>query len=230
MPSGLSTEEVAYWTKCEGIVEGLLEELKAGGWIRTEGLWDSQAFRQMLEITVRVYEHFNTWNALNLLEPESKLERFLVSQKVGFTDQNAGMVWFYELLSMFLDATESFRSFLALVLRQTRPFSGNLTLGRLMKALKQECRIFGPQFAREVDVGLRNAIAHGRYWLRKTGDGSIFLSYCEELGEVPTTRLLSEIAVVIKKQFLFGNCVTETMSKKGNTGYFRSFTDTNVEG
>lgn len=45
-----------------------------------------------------------------ILEPESKLERFLVSQKVGFADQNSGMVWFYELLSVFLDATESFRS------------------------------------------------------------------------------------------------------------------------
>ena len=221
-PSGLTTEELSYWMKCEGIVEGLLGELKSGGWIRTEGLWDSEAFRQMQEITIRVYEHFNTWNALNELELDSKLERFLVSQKVGFTDQNSGKVWFYELLSVFLDATESFRSFLALVLRQKGSFKGNLTLGTLMRALKQECRRFGPQFASEVDVGLRNAIAHGRYWFRKASDGSIYLSYCEELGEVPTTRLLSEIAVVIKKQSLFGNCVTETVSKKGNAGYFRS--------
>jgi hypothetical protein len=212
--------------KCEGIVEGLLGELKSGGWIRTEGLWDSGAFRQMFEITIRVYEHFNIWNALNQLEPESKLERFLVSQKVGFTDQNAGMVWFYELLSVFLDATESFRSFLALILRQKGPFKGNLTLGTLIRALKQECSEFGPQFASEVDVGLRNPIAHGRYWLRKTADGSIYLNYCEELGEVPTIRLLSEIAIVIKKQALFGNCVTETVSKKGNAGYFKSVSDT----
>lgn len=212
--------------KCEGIVEGLLGELKSGGWIRTEGQWDSEAFRQMLEVTLRVNEHFNTWNALNHLRPESKLERFLVSQKVGFTDQNSGNVWFYDLLSVFLDATEFFRNFLALVLRQKGSFKGNLTLGKLMKALKQECRRFGPQFASEVDVGVRNAIAHGRYWLRKTDDGTIYLSYCEELGEVPTTRLLSDICVLIKKQFLFGYCVTATLSKKGNAGYFRSVPDT----
>jgi len=212
--------------KCERIVEGLLEELKSGGWVKTEGEWDSQAFRQMLEMTIRVNEHFNTWNSLNQLESESKLESFLVSQKVGFTDQNAGMVWLYELLSVFLDATELFRNFLALVLKRKGSFKRSLTLGQLAKALKQECSKFGPEFASEVDVELRNAIAHGRYWLRKAGNGSIYMSYCEELGEVPTIRLLSEILVVIKKQALLGNCVTETLSKKGNSGYFASVRDT----
>lgn len=203
-------------------MEGLLGELKSGGWIRTEGLWDSEAFRQMLQITTRVYEHVNTWNALYKLVPESKLERFLVSQKVGFTDQNSGNVCFYELLSVFLDATESFRSFLALILRRKGLFKRNLTLGQLLNALKKECKRFGPQFASEVDVELRNAIAHGRYWLGKSVDGSIYLSYCEELGQVPTTRLFSEVAVVMIRQGLFGNCVTETVSKRGNAGYFKS--------
>jgi hypothetical protein len=191
--------------------------------IKTEIEWNPMAFAEMLRITLRVNEHFNIWNALAKLETDPELEKYLVEQNVGFAKENVRNLWFYGLLSTFLEATEFLRNFLSLVLRPIGPFKGKkpITLGMLTKALAEQCKMFGPDFANEVDVELRNAVAHGLYWLATyQQDGSIRLHYCEKLGDAPKTRPLQDTVIAMQRHGLLGSCFAEVLSKKGNAGYF----------
>jgi len=149
----------------EAIASGLLDELKQGGWLKTERQFDQETFGQLLKIGERVNEHFITWNMLQQAFPP--LRQFLIGQGVGFTEDNVDNVWFYYLSSVFLETTEFFLKHLLSALRWKSPFRGNVTLGEFIKALKTKCPKFGPELAAEVDVPLRNAIAHGLYWMSR---------------------------------------------------------------
>ncbi len=224
-PQGLTREEQDYWNRMEGIVNGLLDELKAGGWVKRENEFDRPAFGQLLQIAGRVEGHFETWNALNQLfqTKRAELSNFLVLQKVGFTDDNVGNLWLYDALSAFIETTELFRDYLLVILRQKAPFDRDiLTLGQLMGALIKASPTFGKKLADEVDVDLRNAVAHTLYWMsKKDPNAPPDISYCGKLGEVPVTNSLSEVMVRVRKHNLLGGCLAELLSTKATSNWFK---------
>ena len=107
-------------------------------------------------------------------------------------------------------------------MRPIGPFKGKkrFTLGMLTRALAKQCKTFGPDFANEVDVELRNAVAHGLYWIATyQQDGSIRLYYCEKLGMFPRQDPF-RIPLLQCSGMASSEIVLLRFSKKGNAGYF----------
>jgi hypothetical protein len=227
-PNDLSNQEQTYWSDIEGLTGDLLDELKKGGWLRTEAELAApntrKAFGQMLEISARFNGHMATAKALNeaFQSKNAQLTSSLVGLGVGFTQGNVGNAWAYDMFSVFIESTEMLKNHLLLILRTNKnPFKPRMTLGQLFTAIKSQCLQYGPQFVTEVNVGLRNAFSHDLYWMRKKSDDSIELCYVEELGGSEIVAPLTDIMTVIAKQELLTTCVVEALGKKAQSGYFK---------
>jgi len=227
-PSDLSAQEQTYWSELEDLTENLLDELKKGGWLKNETEFAAhnthKASGQMLEISARFNGHMATAKALNeaFQSKNSQLTSCLVGLGVGFTKDNVGNAWAYDMFSVFIETTEMLRNHLLLILRTNKnPFKPRMTLGQLFTAIKTQCPQYGPKFVTEVNVGLRNAFSHDLYWMRKRSDESIELCYVEELGGSDFVAPLADIMTVIAKQELLTTCVVEVLGKKAQSGYFK---------
>jgi hypothetical protein len=227
-PSDLSNQEQKYWSDLENLIGGLLDELKKGGWLRNEAEFAApgthKAFGQMLEISARFNGHMATAKALNeaIESKNAELTSCLVELGVGFTEDNVGNAWIYDMFSVFIESTEMLKNNLLLVLRTNKdPFKPRMTLGELRRSIENRCPQYGPPFFAEVNVGLRNAFSHDLYWMKRKSDGSIELYYVEELGGREISDPLTDILTVIAKQELLTTCVAETLGKKAQSGYFK---------
>ena len=227
-PSGLSKQEQTYWSNIENLTGNLLDELKKGWWLRNEAELaapdSNKALGQMLEISARFNGHMATAKALNdaFQSKNIQLTNCLVELGVGFTQDNVGNAWAYDMFSLFIESTEMLKNHLLVVLRTNKnPFKPRMTLGQLFTAIKNVCPQYGSQFATEVNVELRNAFSHDLYWMIRKSDSSIDLYYVEELGGTETISPLTDILAVIAKQELLTTCVVETLGKKALSGYFK---------
>jgi len=223
-PSGLTREELEYWNNMEATANGLLDELDVKGFIKKESEFDHAAFAQLRNITGRVEGRFVTSNALNILfERRSKdFSDFLVKQNVGFADDNVGNIWLYDNLGSFIDTTELFRYYLLIILRPKAPFDQDfMTLGKLIHAIADECPSFGLKFKAQVDVDLRNALAHGLFWMEKQASGVFDFVYSKELGGTPIRKPMSEVTERIRKHNLLGGCFVEVLGRKATSGWFK---------
>jgi hypothetical protein len=223
-PSGLTKEELEYWNNMDVIASGLLDELKVRGFVKKESEFDHTAFAQLRNITGRVEGRFVTSNALNILfETRTKeFSDFMVKQNIGFADDNVGNIWLYDNLGSFIDTTELFRYYLLIILRRKAPFDQDfMTLGKLIRAIANECPSFGLKFTVEVDVDLRNALAHGLFWTEKQASGAFEFIYCKELGGTPIRKPMLEVTERIRKHNLLGGCLVEVLGKKATSGWFK---------
>ncbi len=221
-PSDLTPEEKEYWTRIETVIASLLDELKAGGWLRKETEWDKTAFGQLLKITNRFNGHMATATALSFAFETKRKEitKSLVELGVGFTAQNVATTWVYDVFGVFTETTELLKNYFLVLLRMDgKVFKSDMTLGWLARSIKQECPINGSKFVNEINIDLRNAFSHGLYWFDKDGSGNDVLCYTDELGTNPHT--ITQIIDVVKKQHLLSTCFTELLGEKATKDYFK---------
>jgi len=196
--------------------------LKQGGWIRNEKDFATAASAQMQLIIERINAHAEVTNALTFafLTKSHRFSRCLLDLDVGFTKDNVGSVWFYDLFNIFVESMEVTRQNLLIIVADKKPFRQGMTLGQLIREIVNTCPKFGKLFTSEIDVVLRNSLAHGNYWLTKQ-DSAVILNYTEALGQTPKAEPLLQVAIRMRKHNLLGTTLSENLGKKIKSGWFK---------
>jgi hypothetical protein len=219
MPTGLSKHDEEYMKEAQPILEGLLKELKAKGCIKTkkELSNDKQSLSQVLVLINRVNRHVATVNKLTAVI-STKVNAIALSLNdvgVKFNPTDVFEIWVYEVFSSFLDCTELLLKYLLIAIPPRKPFRNNMTLGQLIGTLRSTCPLYGDKLADQIDEVLRNAIAHGNYWIQRNKNRPPSLFYCEQFGWVPIVEPLDNVIVRMRNHNLLGFCLIQTMENVG---------------
>jgi hypothetical protein len=222
LPVELTKLEKEYCQTVSRLIDEVLKELKQGGWIRKEIDFATLASAQLELIMGRINAHAEVANALTFafFTKPRKFSRSLQDLHVGFTHENIPSVWFYDLFNIFVEGMEMTRHTLLRMIADKKPFRQGMTLGQVVREITNVCPTFGKTFASEIDVELRNALAHGNYWLTKEGEKWI-LNYTETLGRTGKSEPLLGVAIRMRKNNLLGTTLTENLAKKMKSGWFK---------
>ena len=216
-PNNLNKVALEYWKHLEPIFDGLLDEIRTNGWLLTDREFDQWGFNQLAQITTRYSENVETNKSLAYgftVKPE-QVKKALLDLEIGLTASRVLGIWALHNISVFIESTDIIRNYMRLIIRKKRPFKSRMTFGALMQAIVQICPRFGPRFAREVDVPLRNAFAHGTYWLDRAR-----LYYVEELGDIPTAIRFIDISELSIEHYHFALCLSNLLKYKDVAGFF----------
>ncbi len=229
-PPGLNTDELNYWNNMETLVDNLLIELKNGGRTRREVDFDQTALKQLYTIVLRVDTRLATTDCIykaffgkNNFQQTGKA---LIDLGVGFSQDNVSNIWIYALLGIFSTEAEVMRQYLLQALADRPPFNRNrfITMRPLIDGITTCCPNFGASFAREVDVELRNALAHETYWIAQdttVTPPKFKLRYIDELGEVENEKPFGEVIFRARQQNLLTSIIAKQVQDKYDSGWFR---------
>lgn len=224
-PQDLPPVAAKYWDHVENLLDGLLNELKAGDWILSRGEFSGPVLFHLAQILLRYNLHVDTSKSLvtAFLHKARKTRRALLNLNVGFTRNGISHLFIFDSIGVFVESTEIIRNHLLVIIRKKKPFNPTMTLGQLVAAFEQTCPQFGPKFAAEINVPLRNAFAHGNYWLQKGSDGVMQLAYTEKLGQKAHEDIqLPQIVELLGKHTTFSACLATLLFNKSRAGYFGS--------
>ena len=214
----VSKQDMEYMKEAREILEGLLKELKANGWIRTGAQLrrEKVALSQMMILMERASRHVQMANMLMLAfgKKHHRITRGLMDLRVGFTKLNAIDLMIYEIFGSFLECTELVLKGFLLAIVPKKPFRSNMTFGELIGALQRVCPNYGRRLAEQTDVVLRNAIAHGNYWPQAGNSGSVML-YCKNLGGIVCIESLDTVLDRMRKHNLLSICLNEVINRTG---------------
>ena len=218
----LTKLEEKYCHAISRLIDEVLKELKQGGWIRKEEDFATLASAQLQLIIGRINAHAEVANALTLafFAKPDRFSRSLENLHVGFTNESVPSVWFYDLFNIFVESMELTRQTLLLMIADKKPFRHGMTLGQVVREIAKACPMSGKTFASEISVELRNALAHGNYWLTKEGTEWI-LHYTETLGHTAKSEPLLQVAIRMRRDNLLGTTLTENLARKMKSGWFK---------
>lgn len=217
-PSHLNASETLYWNRVAPTIDSLLDDLKKHQYIRSKHM--AEESQQLLEIIKRANDNFLTWNAVDSLFDNLNNIDTIVNMKVGLTAANIRNLQSYYVIAAFLDTIELIRGELLYIIKRVKPFRSSKTLGPLLRALRKKFPKNGGEFADEIDVDLRNSLAHGTYWW--TNEQNIIqLNYVSSLGDKPKSEPFDETIQRMRQHNLLGTCLSEVLSEKNRTGFFQ---------
>ena len=206
------------------ILRGLVHELNEKGWFRSKEdlARDQETGQQMLIILERINTHlFMTNHVTEALTSRQEATYTCLKTCLDFSKEDTISLWVYEILSVFLESTEILTKNLLILMHQKKPFRSKMTFGEFITALNAECPKFGPVLASQLDLRLRNAVAHAIYWMNGRDDGSIDLHYSDEVGTAPIVEPLATVLVRVRKHNLLGSCLSEVLKTEIEAGLLR---------
>jgi hypothetical protein len=227
-PPGLNADELNYWNKMDILVDNLLLELKNGGMTRRKIDFDQTALKQLYTIVLRVDARLATTDCVDKAFGKTSFtqtSKTLSSVGVGFTSDDVANVWIYALLGIFSTETEVMRQYLLQALADKPPFSRNrfITLKPLRDGIVTCCPNFGASFAKEVDVELRNALAHETYWIAEdttVTPTKLKLRYIDELGDIEQDKPFGDVLFRARQQNLLTSIIAKQIQDKYDSGWF----------
>jgi hypothetical protein len=219
------------------LVDNLLTELRDGCLTRKEVNFDPNALKQLQTIVLRVDSRLSmttaVWKAFQSKTDFERTSKLLIGlgAGVGFTIDNVSNLWVYALLGMFMTETEVMRQYLLQALADKPPFHRKdrkgrtrfIHLGTLKKEIANICSKYGARFGNEVDVELRNALAHETYWITQdttVTPPTIHLRYCGDLGEVEKKKPFGEVIYRVRQQNILATIVAKQIQAKYDTLWF----------
>jgi len=111
-----------------------------------------------------------------------------------------------------------FKTSLLFFLEEEEGITKKMTLGQLLRQIKEISPSIGTRLERMIDTKLRNALAHGTFWFMESG--RVFLatnSYLEEVEEIT----LTEFWIEVRKMSIIGIAFIDTLHQKIKEGYFK---------
>jgi hypothetical protein len=187
------------------ILEDIFGILKSRGYLR-ESLRESPERAKF----VNIMKDSNRLSAsyimlFQILERERLSKKFTEHNKeFGFDEEGVAYLILSESIATVLRTSEMFKNcFLFALKTEGKPFSSQATLGTLFRKLEKITKNKSDYFAKEFDVDLRNALAHGLFWMQ---DG--ILVYCEDITlRKPKEIPLSELWIKAKDQSITLQCL-----------------------
>jgi hypothetical protein len=227
-PPGLNPDELNYWNKMDKLVDDLLHELKSKFMTRPKADFDQTALKQLYTIVLRVDARLSTTDHIDKAFGKTRFaqtSKALSGVGVGLTPDDLANTWIYALLGTFSTETEVMRQYLLQALPDKPPFKRDhfITLKPLMDGIKAQCPNFGTDFAKEIDVEVRNALAHETYWIAEdtTVTPSKFkLLYLDELGDAEKNKPLADVLFKARLQNLLTTIIAKQVQDKYDSGWF----------
>lgn len=111
-----------------------------------------------------------------IFEERGRSKKFAEHNKnYGFTEDCLAHLFLSEIISTFLRTTELFRNCFLMTLTEREGFYSRMPLGQFLKNLEKVVPK-SKVITQKIDVKLRNALAHGLFWLEGT-----VLNYYEDI-------------------------------------------------
>jgi hypothetical protein len=226
-PSDLSETERTYWIKIQAIISGLVHEMKEKGLfrLRKDIAGDKETGQQMPVILDRINMRlFMTNRITNALVANEDATYSYLKRCFDFTVEDSISLWVYEVLSVLVESTELFTKNFLILMHLKKPFRPKITFGEFIWLLTKECPKFGPALAAELDLRLRNAVAHGIYWTSwrhgsaASSIADVDLYYSDELGKEPVMESLTVVMPRVRNHNLMGRCLSEVLKTEIEAG------------
>lgn len=162
-----------------GIVSNLhqiFEDLRKQGILRLtlrDG-WERTKFLNIMKTSDKLNDVYNM--LFHIFEERGRSKKFAEHNKdYGFSEDRLAYLFLSEIISTFIRTTEQFRNVFLFTLKSRKGFTPRTTLGRLLRELKKMCPR-SKAIVEKIDVDLRNALAHGMFWME-----GIVLNYYEDM-------------------------------------------------
>jgi hypothetical protein len=227
-PPGLNADELNYWNKMDKLVDDLLFELRSGGMTRRKIDFDQTALKQLYTIVLRVDQRLATTDHVDKAFGKTSFaqtSKTLSGVGVGFTPDDVANIWIYALLGIFSTETEVMRQYLLQALPDKPPFRRDrfITLKPLVNGIVSCCPRFGAAFAKEIDVELRNALAHETYWVAEdttVTPTKLKLRYIDELGDAEKDKPFGDVLFRARQQNLLTTIIAKQIQDKYDSSWF----------
>ena len=201
----------------------MLKDLEKKGYLRTDlraKMGQRALFMNVLLNVRKITKAFNVWfdNYVDRAKPDSKQKLKKIIEIGELTEEDAIYLLFSDMIFVFLQNIEEFRSALLHILKL--PISikadgvnidGKTTLNQLLTSFKRLKVKSAGSLSKLIEGDLRNGLSHGLFWFEmKDHDCSeMHLHYSKDTGfeEISRPIGISELFEKTRNQSLYTNCL-----------------------
>ena len=143
---------------------GILDNLNKRGYLRTElrGRGKEKTRKEFLNIIENSDKFAHAFNSFfDMYMYKDKIKQFY---QLGFTKDDLKYLLLSQLIFIFLVNVELFKNAFLFLMKANGGLRPDMTLGQLVKKLYEFTDGQSDVVAKEIDVGLRNSLAHGLFW------------------------------------------------------------------
>lgn len=211
--SDLKTEEERKISQDASSLFGrLLDDLKTRNMLRQTA---PEEKRRLLSIFENTWISQGAFNEMTKRYEPKNFDDFVL--KTGLTKETLVYSFFNQILGNLLICYESLIKLpLLFFLDEKWGITKKMTLGKLLEKLQAISPSFVKEINSMIDKNLRNAIAHGTYWLEKDGLHFSEDSYLEGEKTMPLNELRNEM----RKASIIGGAFVHVIRQKAESGYF----------
>ena len=207
----------------------MIADLGKKGYLRSElkaeqGEDDRMNFMNVLWNVRKVTDAFNMFFDMfvDRIKPDSKqrLRKFLeLNKPYGLTEENLRYLLYSEMIFVFLQNVEEFRSALLFILKlpirynireERKTVDGKTTLGTLLRSLN-ELGIKKADKLEVIDYNLRNGLSHGLFWVDEKSDqhhSKPHLHYAEDITFKNVKWIsIADLYSKVRNQSIYTNCL-----------------------
>ena len=199
------------------LFEGLLEDIKKNGYLKSSGNLPSKCTNLMVT-TDKMGASYNMLQSI--FEERGRSANFIEHNKI-FNVTAEGLVYLLvsQSISNVLNNAEMLRNTLLEIIKTNGIFTDRMGLGTLLRKLDELSPNYGGKIRVEVDTDIRNALAHRTYWV----DGRDVV-YCTDMSLENEKRIdLGELWMEGKKMNILYQNLLKLIADKSQKGFFKTF-------
>ena len=165
----LSAKERNYALSIISDLQSIFEKLEKRGDLRAklERTIERTNFPKILRDSDNLFEAYNM--LFDILGKGGRSMEFVEHNKnFGFNEKGLAYLFLSESIATFQRNAELFKNCFLFILKLRRGFRRKMTLGQFLRKLVDVAGTKGQRITQEIDVDLRNALAHGLFWMNRT--------------------------------------------------------------
>ena len=205
----LSPEEQRFALHIVSHLQNIFKKLEKEGYLRARlrGTIERTSFLKILTDSDKLFEAYNM--LFRIFEKKGRSKKFVEHNKrYGLYDKGLAYLFLSESIATFQRGVELFKNCFLFILKPRRGFKTKMTLGQFLKRLIDATGTKGQRLAQEIDVDLRNALAHGLFWMNR-----VELVYCEDVALKKQKRIrLDNLWMKTRKQSIVTQCLIKLIA------------------
>lgn len=174
------------------------------GYLRAElrGGIERTNFPKILRDSDNLFEAYNM--LFSIFGEKGRSKEFVEhNKKFGLYEKGFLYLFLSESISTFQRNVELFKNCFLFIFDLRRGFWAKMTLGPFLEKLINVTGTNGQRIAQEIDVKLRNALAHGLFWMN-----GVELVYCEDVALKKQKRIsLDKLWMKTRDQSIVSQCL-----------------------
>lgn len=161
---GLGSKDKEYVAKYKTLFYKILNDLYKQDMLRLKFTTDDRKAERII-ITMR-----NLSDAFNLYDAAytgKKGEEYIkANEKFGLHDETLASIWVIQEIMTIITQVELFKTLLLIYLQKKNGINAKMTLGDLLRKLRELSPKCGAELSSYINNKLRNALVHGYYWIK----------------------------------------------------------------